>query len=132
MDFVLISNRALSLTKNSEAEPFSDRDQSGGETEKTSSALYAFRTVWATIVAIVGILLSVFAVYLSWTCSTAQGQPIVMKIVLAIIAAIFSVLYIIIHYILVFITAESKSLPNWCSFPRQRQTRALSTRINRV
>jgi len=81
--------------------------------------------VYASIIWIIGILLSVFAVYLSWMCSTSQGQDIVMKVVLAIIAALFSLIYIIVHFVLVFATRNIDGVSAWCSPSRSGTSRRL-------
>lgn len=96
-----------------------NKNSSSGSSSSSASAWSEVSTfgwqVYTAVIWAIGIVLSVIAVYLSWTCSTAQGQGIVMKVVLAIIAALFSVIYIIVHIILVFATRNMNGVSEWCS-----------------
>jgi len=122
MDFVALLRRSglapPITTSSSTVDAFSDRGRveqglgQEGESSGTSSSIArggAFVwMIWVTIASIVGLALSVFAVYLSWTCSTAQRQHTALKIILAVLAFMFSLTYIIVHYILVFVTRGTK------------------------
>jgi ABC-type Fe3+ transport system permease subunit len=120
MDFLVVAN-ALSKKR----APHHESTGTGKEHERfiseggveNHSFVYAWTMwVWTWVAVIVGIILSVIAVYLSWTCSTAQNQHVLMKVALAILAALFSVVYIIVHFILVFVTDRSDGrIPKWCS-----------------
>lgn len=48
---------------------------------------------------IVSIIVGCFAVYLSWTCNTAMGVNVVLKIVFAFFAFIFGIIYLIFYLI---------------------------------
>ncbi len=49
---------------------------------------------------IVSFIISVFAVYLSWTCNTAAGMHVVMKVIYGFFAFVFGFLYLM-YYLLV-------------------------------
>ena len=51
------------------------------------------------IVNIVSFIISCFAVYLSWSCNTAIGLPIVLKIIYGFFAFVFGTIYMI-YYLL--------------------------------
>lgn len=54
----------------------------------------------SVVSSIIGLLISCYAVYLSWTCNTAMGVNTGLKIVFAFFAFIFGLLYLI-FYVLV-------------------------------
>ena len=131
MDFAYLSK---SLWRRSRAprdrvDPFREEDEeSNTRTNEEDQPNNMAMWMWAWIVAIVGIALSVFAVYLSWTCSSRQGQPLLMKIVLAVLAALFSIIYIIVHLVLVWTARLSGGrLPEWCSSASSIHSRRTSS-----
>ncbi len=48
---------------------------------------------------IVSVVIGLLAAYLSWTCNTAFGTGLVMKVIYALFAYLFGFLYIIIYFI---------------------------------
>lgn len=47
---------------------------------------------------ILGILIGVYAVYLSWSCNTKQGVTVIPKIIYGVFAWIFGTLYLILYF----------------------------------
>jgi uncharacterized membrane protein len=70
-----------------------------GGPEKTAS----------TVSLIIGFLISSLALYLSWTCNTAQKEPTIIKILYGFFAFIFGTFYLIL-YALFFRSNCKKSL----------------------
>ena len=54
----------------------------------------------SAITVVVSLGISIYAVYLSWTCNTASGYPTVKKVIFAFFAFVFGLLYLI-FYLLV-------------------------------
>lgn len=62
-----------------------------------------------SIANIVAFLIGCWAVYLSWTCNTAKGVSVPMKLLFAFFAWMFSIIYIIIYFI--FLSKSCKTAP---------------------
>jgi len=60
---------------------------------------YTYSTSDSVIPSIIGCLIGCYAVYLSWTCNTAQGIGTVEKIIRAFFAFIFGLLYLLVYVI---------------------------------
>ena len=65
--------------------------------EETQTIQYRVRTFFKQNIAgtLMYLAVSIFAVYLSWNCSTKEGLDIVMKVIYALFAFIFNIFYII-------------------------------------
>ncbi len=47
-----------------------------------------------------GLAVFILCIYLSWTCNTAAGEQVIMKVVYAFFAAFFNIFYLV-YYVLV-------------------------------
>lgn len=113
MDFIVAATGLRASRKKKES---FDGGSSSSAPTSSSVAADVVAWVWGVFVALIGLALSVLAVYLSWTCGTKQNLPTVTKVILAIVAALFSVIYIIVHFVLVFVTNNSNGrFQPWCS-----------------
>lgn len=70
-------------------------------TETLPSALSKDTNVtWNIISVIISLLVGLFALYLSWSCNTALGYHIVLKIIFGFFAFLFGLVYIVLYIIL--------------------------------
>lgn len=51
------------------------------------------------VTSLLGTAVSIFAVYLSWTCNTKQDENVVLKVIYALFAFIFNIFYLIYYYL---------------------------------
>ena len=50
---------------------------------------------------LLGIVIGVYAIYVSWTCNSASGISVPLKVFYAFFAYVFGLLYLILHFIFV-------------------------------
>lgn len=65
--------------------------------EETQTIQYKVRTFFKQNIAasLMGLIVSIFAVYLSWNCSTKEGLGVFEKVLYAFFAFIFNIFYLI-------------------------------------
>jgi hypothetical protein len=68
-------------------------------TEKFEGAARGGISAMQVLIYAVSLAVCVYAVYLSWSCNTAAGVNVVLKVVYAIFAFIFGLLYLIFYFI---------------------------------
>jgi hypothetical protein len=89
---MLLSNNIIAVGDGEQPSPATTSSKKIEEIEKKEQVVSSFN--------IVSFIISVFAVYLSWTCNTAAGMHVVMKVIYGFFAFIFGFLYLM-YYLLV-------------------------------
>jgi hypothetical protein len=89
---MLLSNNIIAVGDSEQPSPSTTSSKKIEEVEKTEQLVSSFN--------IVSFIISVFAVYLSWTCNTAAGMHVVMKVIYGFFAFIFGFIYLM-YYLLV-------------------------------
>jgi len=89
---MLLSNNIIAVGDSEQPSPATTSSKKIEEIEKKEQVVSLFN--------IVSSIISVFAVYLSWTCNTAAGMHVVMKVIYGFFAFIFGFLYLM-YYLLV-------------------------------
>ena len=59
----------------------------------------ASQKTWNIISIILSILIGLFAFYLSWSCNTALGYHIIVKVIFGVFAFLFGLVYLILYII---------------------------------
>jgi hypothetical protein len=53
------------------------------------------------LINLIFLAIGVYAVYLSWTCNTAKGVSVFMKIIFALFAWSFSIIYLCLYFLFI-------------------------------
>jgi uncharacterized membrane protein len=70
-----------------------------GQKEKKVTNTETQSQTSTVVSSIIGLAIAAFAVYLSWTCNTAQGYGTGEKVLYAICASLFGTLYLIYYFL---------------------------------
>lgn len=101
MDF-FIATRLLEKFGNTRAENYTDVNAMNNTMFNPDALKQPFQwfTLGGIVSFVIGVLIGIVAIYLSWSCNTAIEYHIVMKVIFAVFAYLFGFVYILLYMIL--------------------------------